>query len=90
MIDPNGLAPLKQFALNDRLANYGDGTFTTMRVSDGKVALLSRHINRLVNDSQALGLTVEAESIRQVIAAALPEGVLIIPVLMLDMVKYNV
>ena len=73
MTDPNGLAPLKQFALNDRLANYGDGTFTTMRVSDGKVALLNRHINRLVSDSRALGLTVEAEAICQVIAAALSE-----------------
>ena len=72
MTDPNGLAPLQQFALNDRLANYGDGTFTTMRVSEGKVALLNRHIDRLVNDSQALGLTVNAGAIRQVIAAALP------------------
>ena len=62
MTDTHGLAPLQQFALNDRLANYGDGTFTTMQVSDGKVALLNRHIDRLVNDSQALGLTVAADA----------------------------
>lgn len=71
MTDTHGLAPLQQFALNDRLANYGDGTFTTMQVSDGKVALLNRHIDRLVNDSQALGLTVAADAIRKVIVAAL-------------------
>ena len=71
MTDTHGLAPLQQFALNDRLANYGDGTFTTMQVSDGKVALLNRHIDRLVNDSLALGLTVAADAIRKVIVAAL-------------------
>lgn len=62
---------LNQFALNDRLANYGDGVFTTMHVSDGKVGLMSRHIARLVNDAAALGLTVSKDSIEQLITQAL-------------------
>lgn len=73
MTDSNGLAPLQQFALNDRLANYGDGIFTTMSVKDGKVALLNRHIARLVNDSAALGLSVEENAVRQVIQSALKQ-----------------
>ncbi|GGF81030.1 aminodeoxychorismate lyase [Alteromonas lipolytica] len=73
MTDPNGLAPLQQFALNDRLANYGDGVFTTMSVKDGKVALLNRHIARLVNDGAALGLSVAENAVRQVIQSALKQ-----------------
>lgn len=71
MSDSLQLQSLSQFALNDRLANYGDGVFTTMHVSNGKVGLLSRHLTRLVNDAAALGLMVEKSSLEQVIKKAL-------------------
>lgn len=71
MSDTVQLQSLSQFALNDRLANYGDGVFTTMHVSDGKVGLLSRHLSRLVNDAAAIGLLVDKSDLEQVIREAL-------------------
>ncbi len=71
MSDSLQLQSLSQFALNDRLANYGDGVFTTMHVSNGKVGLLSRHLTRLVNDAAALGLMVEKSDLEQLTREAL-------------------
>ncbi|NVK55406.1 MAG: aminodeoxychorismate lyase [Alteromonadaceae bacterium] len=67
MTDTDGLAPLQQFTLNDRLANYGDGVFSTMSVVDGKIALYERHLARLQNDAEALGLVVPAQALRELI-----------------------
>ena len=73
MSESVSLQPLDQFALNDRLANYGDGVFTTMHVSEGRVGLLSRHVSRLVNDAAALGITVTATAIEDVIRTAMQQ-----------------
>jgi 4-amino-4-deoxychorismate lyase len=43
-------------ANSDRAFNYGDGCFTTIRVSNYKLQLLARHINRLEHDAKALGI----------------------------------
>lgn len=61
----------QQFALNDRLANYGDGVFTTMHVVGGYVGLLQRHIDRLVHDALKLGIAVDADEVRWNIANAM-------------------
>ena len=44
---------------NDRAFNYGDGIFTTLCVTNGKVELLSYHINRLCHDAEVLGIHIE-------------------------------
>lgn len=73
MTDPNGMVPVSQFALNDRLVNYGDGVFSTMHVVDDKVALYERHIGRLIHDALALGLTVSESYLRAAITEALKQ-----------------
>ncbi|MDC8831266.1 aminodeoxychorismate lyase [Alteromonas gilva] len=67
MTDTNALATLQQFALNDRLANYGDGVFSTMSVIGGRVALFERHIARLHHDAAKLGLTVSGGALRSLL-----------------------
>ncbi len=47
----NGYQP--SLAVSDRATQFGDGCFTTARVIDGKVSLLSAHIQRL-QDAQRL------------------------------------
>lgn len=54
-------------ALNDRALNYGDGVFTTMCVSQGKVELLSFHLARLNHDAQALAISLDMAALRQAI-----------------------
>ncbi|GAA0851915.1 aminodeoxychorismate lyase [Aliiglaciecola litoralis] len=39
---------------NDRVAQYGDGCFTTMCVSDGKIELFNNHLQRLQHSCQRL------------------------------------
>ncbi|MDO6568825.1 aminodeoxychorismate lyase [Alteromonas sp. 1_MG-2023] len=57
--DTTSLIPssIDVIALNDRALNYGDGVFTTMCVSHGKVDLLSFHLARLEHDAKALSIT---------------------------------
>jgi len=43
-------------SIDDRGLAYGDGCFTTALVINGKVMLLSEHLQRLVQQSQQLGL----------------------------------
>jgi 4-amino-4-deoxychorismate lyase len=43
-------------SITDRAFAYGDGLFTTAKISAGKVELLSEHINRLRTGSEKLGL----------------------------------
>lgn len=60
---------LQTFPLNDRVANYGDGVFTTMSVEAGRVALFERHVKRLCRDTRLLGVFVDAEQLRADIIA---------------------
>lgn len=41
---------------NDRVAQYGDGCFSTMNVKDGHIELLSRHLGRLRDACVALSI----------------------------------
>lgn len=43
-------------SIYDRGLAYGDGCFTTALIIDGEVAMLAQHLNRLVVQSQQLGL----------------------------------
>ncbi|MCQ8847118.1 aminodeoxychorismate lyase [Alteromonas stellipolaris] len=54
-------------ALNDRALNYGDGVFTTMCVSQGKVELLTFHLARLKHDAKALAISLDMTALRQAI-----------------------
>ena len=54
-------------ALNDRALNYGDGVFTTMCVSHGKVELLSFHLARLNHDAKALAISLDMAALIQAI-----------------------
>ncbi len=47
-----------EISINDRGFSYGDGLFTTARIIDGEVLMLTEHINRLVYGSNKLGLAV--------------------------------
>lgn len=48
--------PVGTIAIDDRGLAYGDGCFTTALVKNGAVSMLSSHIERLVDQSQRLGL----------------------------------
>ncbi|ASP49594.1 aminodeoxychorismate lyase [Cognaticolwellia beringensis] len=43
-------------SIDDRGLAYGDGCFTTALIINGEVAMLDQHLNRLVKQSQQLGL----------------------------------
>ena len=43
-------------SVTDRAFAYGDGLFTTAKIENGKVSLLTQHINRLKNGVQRLNL----------------------------------
>lgn len=68
-------------AAADRGLNYGDGLFETMRLHEGRVPLLARHLARLQADCHRIGLPYPGDgSIRQDLAllagSGLREGVL--------------
>lgn len=46
----------EQVSITDRGFNYGDGVFTTAKISQGKVELLNRHMLRLQKSCEALGI----------------------------------
>lgn len=46
----------KTIALNERGLAYGDGIFTTAKVTGGQITLLSQHIQRLVEGCQKLAI----------------------------------
>lgn len=60
MILINGVAE-QRIDASDRGLHYGDGIFTTLRVRDGRAALLDRHLARLRADSARLGLPAPDE-----------------------------
>lgn len=51
----NGV-PCDTIAIADRSVQFGDGCFTTMRITDGKPVLLARHLQRLHDSTARLGL----------------------------------
>lgn len=44
--------------ITDRGFTYGDGVFTTLKVSEGKPLFLEKHLTRLARDAAAVRLTV--------------------------------
>ena len=54
---------------DDRGLNYGDGLFETMRVADGAVPLLERHLARLVAGCARLRIALDLAAVRREIAA---------------------
>lgn len=52
--------PGDTLGLADRGFQYGDGIFTTAAVEDGRVLLLSQHLDRLRRDARQLGLPAPA------------------------------
>lgn len=49
----------ESLAVSDRATQFGDGCFTTARVIDGKVSLLSAHIQRLQDACQRLMISCD-------------------------------
>ena len=45
-----------EIAVTDRGLAYGDGLFTTAKVIDGQVILLDKHVNRLIEGCEHLGI----------------------------------
>ncbi len=53
-------------SLQDRGLAYGDGLFETMRIHQGEIPLLERHVGRLADGLQRLGMpTLPADTLRQ-------------------------
>lgn len=53
--------PADQLSVADRGLNYGDGLFETLRVNDGRIALIDYHLARLQRGLLALRLQADAE-----------------------------
>jgi branched-chain amino acid aminotransferase len=75
-IVPAGRAAL---SIDDPAARWGEGLFETMRAERGRVALLERHLDRLLGSAAAMGLAPMPgrEEMRAAVAAVLagrPEG----------------
>ena len=70
--------PATGVSAHDRGLAYGDGLFETMRVIAGQPQLLTRHLQRLENGCQRLGIACDLAVLRtQILAfsAALADGV---------------
>ena len=71
--------PGDTLSLKDRGLAYGDGLFETIAVKGGRPLLLERHLQRLADGCQRLGIAADHELIRRELlayGAALGEGVL--------------
>ena len=70
----------ESLAVSDRATQFGDGCFTTARVIDGKVSLLSAHIQRLQDACQRLMISCDfwpqLEQEMKTLAAEQQNGVL--------------
>lgn len=70
----------ESLAVSDRATQFGDGCFTTARVIDGKVSLLSAHIQRLHDACQRLMISCDfwpqLEQEMKTLAAEQQNGVL--------------
>lgn len=56
----NGV-PATEIACDDRGLAYGDGLFETLRVQNGQIPLLERHLQRLELGCQRLMMPTHAE-----------------------------
>lgn len=57
--------------LSDRGLNYGDGLFETMRIEDGSVPLLERHLSRLRSGCARLAIPLpQPQALRRELSAA--------------------
>lgn len=62
------------FALNDRAANYGDGCFTTIALSSGRLQLIEYHLVRLQRDCKRLAIPFcDFSNLRSVLNAVAAE-----------------
>ena len=72
--------PATQIDYRDRGLQYGDGLFETMRVHDGRIALLSHHLDRLLLGCRRLRIPAPGRRVlqREILRAAAdrPEAVL--------------
>jgi len=55
----------------DRGLSFGDGLFETMRVSGGKIPLLDRHLERLLEGARKLSISINIEEVHSDIELAL-------------------
>ncbi|MFK8019223.1 MAG: aminodeoxychorismate lyase [Pseudomonadales bacterium] len=60
-------------SLDDRAVHYGDGLFETMRVVDGKIPLLPRHIDRLEEGAARLLFATDRSQITDMLNVYLRE-----------------
>jgi len=51
----------KEISISDRALAYGDGLFTTAKITHGEVEFLQQHIFRLVNGCQYLSINLNAD-----------------------------
>jgi 4-amino-4-deoxychorismate lyase len=63
----------RQIDYRDRGLQYGDGLFETMRVDDGRIALLSHHLDRMLLGCRRLGMPAPSRQLlqREILRAAL-------------------
>lgn len=61
-------------AATDRGLNYGDGLFETMRLHQGRVCLLARHLERLRHGCQRIALAYPGDALIEADIAALVKG----------------
>lgn len=70
----------RQIDVRDRGLQYGDGLFETMRVRDGRIALLPFHLDRVLRGCARLGIPLPGRQLLQreirCAVAARPEAVL--------------
>jgi 4-amino-4-deoxychorismate lyase len=65
----------QRVAVSDRGLNYGDGLFETMRVWQGRIPLLSRHLDRMEHGLRCLAFPgPDREALERCVARALAEA----------------
>lgn len=64
-LDTDPITKISHVDINHRGLGYGDGFFSTMRVHQQQVQLLSYHLNRITQGATQLGLTVDIGHINQ-------------------------
>jgi 4-amino-4-deoxychorismate lyase len=61
---PQPIGDLTISLLDDRGLAYGHGLFESMVLTDSTIPFLDRHLSRLVQDSQLMGISVDHDEIR--------------------------
>ena len=62
---------LTNLNINDRGLAYGDGLFTTAKIVDGRIELLTHHLNRLEDGCKKLSISLPNLSIQDALAKQL-------------------